>query len=206
MKTIKLLITLVLLTSSYHLAAQVSLGQTKHGGSGCPDGTVSNTLSSDGVLSVKFKEFKYSSNASPPGEIGKTCRLLIPINIEKGYQTKISISTIYGTMNVSSPGREQNTVLLSFSYRHDVGKNYDTTTHYDKFFKSPGDEIFSIKDIDNLYSYWSPCGLQTKLDTAISFVSPGVPTSVTGGNKILSIGSPTDNTGLEFKIESRRCF
>jgi Domain of unknown function (DUF4360) len=63
-------------------------GNVAAGGSGCPEGSVSATVSPDGQeLSVLFD--KFIADATKPAESRKSCNLAIPIKVPAGYQVSL---------------------------------------------------------------------------------------------------------------------
>jgi hypothetical protein len=72
-------------------ADDISLGQPGYGGTGCPAGTVSVTLSPDAKsLSLLFDEYQVSVG----GETGrsfdrKSCNIAIPVHVPQGLSVSI---------------------------------------------------------------------------------------------------------------------
>jgi hypothetical protein len=63
-------------------------GNIATGGSGCPEGSASATVSPDGQeLSILFD--KFVADATKPAESRKSCNLAIPIKVPAGYQVSL---------------------------------------------------------------------------------------------------------------------
>ncbi len=72
-------------------ADDIRLGVPGYGGTGCPAGTASATLSPDRKsLSILFDEYVVAAGGSLPSRVGrKTCNIAIPVHIPQGFSLSI---------------------------------------------------------------------------------------------------------------------
>ena len=86
----------VLLSASFAHADDISLGLPGFGGTGCPGGSVSATLSPDAKsLSILFDEYQVAAG----GDTGKSfdrksCNIAIPVHVPRAAAFRSSRSTI----------------------------------------------------------------------------------------------------------------
>ena len=81
----------------------ISLGEPGYGGTGCPSGSVSTTLSPDAKsLSLIFDQYQVSTG----GETGRTfdrksCNVAIPVHVPDGYS--VSVLKVVETLPEGQP-------------------------------------------------------------------------------------------------------
>ena len=90
-KRVLLFAALVLSAPAFATHNDISLGEPGYGGTGCPDGTVSVTLSPDQkALSLLFDQYQVEVG----GETGKSfdrksCNIAIPVHVPQGLSVSI---------------------------------------------------------------------------------------------------------------------
>jgi hypothetical protein len=108
MKRTLLALGMVLLSSPVALAqpaAPVTLGLPGYGGTGCPQGSVSATLSPDGTtLAILFDEYIVEAGGDTGVPFGrKSCNVSIPVHVPQGISISI-ISVDYRGFNFLPAG------------------------------------------------------------------------------------------------------
>ena len=125
-----------------------------YGGSGCPQGSVGKTISSDGSsFTLIFDEYIAEAGYDIPRSAGrKTCQVTMDIRVPRGYQYSIATLDTRGYVSLDRGARA-----------------YQKSTYYfDRFyegtfvtnFRGPIDEDYTVTDEVELESggVWSPCG------------------------------------------------
>jgi hypothetical protein len=141
-------------------ADDISLGQPGYGGTGCPGGSVSATLSPDAKsLSLLFDS--YSAEAG--GDTGKSfdrksCNIAIPVHVPQGLSISILAIDYRGYNNVPTGGSTDFNVEYFFAgVQGPVFK---------KTFKGPLDEDYTIHNqLTATALVWSACGADVNLRT-----------------------------------------
>src|SRR5688572_13248934 len=91
MKKVYLMLGIVLGSSSAFAQNGISLGQPGFGGNGCPQGTVSATLTDNAsTLSVLFDDYIVESGGSTGQRLArKTCNVSIPVRVPQGLSLSV---------------------------------------------------------------------------------------------------------------------
>lgn len=175
-------------------AASVSLGQPSYGGSGCPAGSASASVSPDGsALSVLFDSYTVEAGGSNPRVARKSCNLSIPVKVPNG-------------MSVS---------LISADYRGftDLPAGADARLDTEYFFGGSRGPAFSHAfrgRLSNTYTQrhgllagaavWSACGADVNLR-----VNSGLTVSSTGTAALATVDSADFSAGMVYHLQYRSC-
>jgi hypothetical protein len=162
MKTLAALATLVLvggLTTLAH-ADDISLGEPGYGGTGCPGGSVSATLSPDSKsLSLLFDSYQVEAGGETNKSFDrKSCNVAIPVHVPQGLSISVLAIDYRGYNNVPTGGSTDFNVEYFFA-----GSKGPT---FKKTFKGPLDEDYTIHNQLTAQSIvWSACGADVNLRT-----------------------------------------
>ena len=87
----KSLVTLATLVLALSAEAQIKLGQPSYGGSGCPAGSASVSITEDGkTMSVLFDQFAAEAGNTTGRRIDrKSCNLRVPIKVPQGFSVAL---------------------------------------------------------------------------------------------------------------------
>lgn len=174
----------------------VYLGMLSHGGSGCPQGSVSALLNADSQ-SIVFQLSDYIVEAYGKNQVGrKNCAIALPIHLPPGIQATL-VSTRYHGYNDLSKGT---TATLSSEVFFTGGKGVLAQ----KTFKGPLDREFNVEFIEPVInSATSGCGGSTimRLNSSLT-----VRTGSKGGYALSTIQEvePFENT-IVYVLSFKRC-
>ena len=131
----------LLLASTASFAETVTLGLPSYGGSGCPTGSASATVSPDGQeLSVIFDKFVANNGR-------KNCALTIPVKVPNGFQVSIYTMDYRGYVAPKTTGR------LTTDYFF-AGQRTSPITRV-----ITGEKNYSERDtVATMANVWSKCG------------------------------------------------
>jgi len=141
-------------------AEDITLGEPGYGGTGCPAGSVSATLSPDATsLSLLFDGYIVEAG----GETGKkfdrkSCNIAIPVNVPQGISVSVISIDYRGYNNFAAGADSQFNVEYFFA-----GARGPTFTQK---FKGPKDEDYLIQNqLTAKTIVWSKCGADVNLRT-----------------------------------------
>lgn len=144
-------------------ADDISLGQPGYGGTGCPDGSVSATLSPDQKsLSLLFDTYQ----AEAGGDTGKSfdrksCNVAIPVHVPQGLSVSVLAIDYRGYNNV--PKGASTDFNVEYFFAGSQGPSFKKT------FKGPIDDDYLIQNQLTAQSIvWSACGADVNLRTNTS--------------------------------------
>lgn len=141
-------------------AEDITLGEPGYGGTGCPGGSVSATLSPDATsLSLLFDSYQVEAG----GETGKkfdrkSCNIAIPVHVPQGISISV-LSIDYRGYNQFEAGSDSQFNVEYFF----AGAQGPTFT---KKFVGPKDEDYLIhNELTAKTIVWSKCGADVNLRT-----------------------------------------
>lgn len=189
---------LVLMAVTGTANAQISLGQPAYGGTGCPAGTASATLTDDGsVLSILFDQFVAESGGVTGRRIDrKACNLRIPVNVGQGYQVALIAFDYRGYVAV--PWGGQAVFDASYSY---IGQ--PKPVRFSKTFRGGMQDNYSVvNELISTTVTWSPCGRQVMLEASAAVRSIA---NSSMQQTMVTVDSVDVSAGLLYKVQWRRC-
>lgn len=193
-KSILLLAAITL--SAPVFADDISLGEPGYGGTGCPAGTVSVTLSPDAKsLSLLFDQYQVAVG----GETGKSfdrksCNIAIPVHVPQGMSVSILKIDFRGFNYLPRYATSQFNVEYFFA-----GTRGPT---FQRRFRGPLDEDYLINNELSVQSIvWSGCGADVNLRTNSSMRVQ----TVSNKEAMASIDSEDVNAGIIYQLQWRRC-
>lgn len=174
----------------------ISLGEPGYGGTGCPSGSVSTTLSPDAKsLSLIFDQYQVSTG----GETGRTfdrksCNVAIPVHVPDGYSVSVLKVDYRGFNHLPRSASSQFNVEYFFAGGR--GPAFRRT-------------FYGVLDSDYLIQntlvaesmVWSRCGEDVNLRTNSSIRLSG-PASA---EAMATVDSEDVNAAIIYQLQWRRC-
>lgn len=177
-------------------AGDISLGEPGYGGTGCPAGTVSVTLSPDAKsLSLLFDEYQVSVG----GETGKSfdrksCNIAIPVSVPQGMSVSI-LKIDYRGFNFLPRGATSQ-FNVEYFFAGTRGPAFQR-----KFYGPLNDDYLIHNELTAQAIVWSGCGADVNLRTNSSMrVS-----TVYNGEAMSSIDSEDVNAAIIYQLQWRQC-
>ena len=191
-----LVVISAIMTASIAAQAQISLGQPAYGGTGCPAGSASATLTDDGsILSILFDQFVTEASAARRID-RKNCSLRIPVNVSNGYQVALIAFDYRGFAAI--PYGASGVLDASYSY---IGQRIPA--RFSKTFRGGTNSNYSVtNELISTTVTWSPCGRQVMLEAS---VSARATSNASGQQTMLTVDSVDVTAGLLFQVQFRRC-
>jgi hypothetical protein len=177
-------------------ADDIALGQPGYGGTGCPDGSVSATLSPDQKsLSLLFDTYQ----AEAGGDTGKSfdrksCNVAIPVHVPQGLSVSVLKIDYRGYNNVPKGGSSDFNVEYFFAGAQ--GPSFKKT------FKGPIDSDYTIPNQLTAQSLvWSACGADVNLrtNTSIRVTTKG------GAQALATVDSEDVNAAIVYGLQWKKC-
>ncbi|HBI47979.1 MAG TPA: DUF4360 domain-containing protein [Smithella sp.] len=177
-------------------ADDISLGEPGYGGTGCPAGTVSVTLSPDAKsLSLLFDQYQVAVG----GETGKSfdrksCNVAIPVHVPQGMSVSVLKIDFRGFNQLPRSATSQFNVEYFFAGTRGPS--------FKRVFRGPLAEDYLINNKLAVESIvWSGCGADVNLRTNSSLRVQ------TAGNReaMSSIDSEDVNAGIIYQLQWRQC-
>ena len=182
--------------ATFAYADDISLGQPGYGGTGCPSGSVSATLSPDSKsLSLLFDTYLVQAG----GDSGKafdrkSCNIAIPVHVPQGLSISVLAIDYRGYNNVPVGANSQFNVEYFFA-----GARGPSFT---KNYNGPLDENYLIHNQLTAQSIvWSPCGADVNLRTNSSI------RVTTKANKqaMATVDSEDVNAAITYQLQWQKC-
>jgi hypothetical protein len=190
-----ILVVAGLTAQNANAVSDIRLGHPGSGGNGCPQGTVSATLSPDKKsLSILFDQFTVKANRDNQ-TARKHCNLAIPVKVPNGIS--ISVFNVDHRGFVSIP-TIYDYARLSAEYFF-AGKKGPIFTRY---IKKIGDyEYFYKNEIEGIANVWSSCGKDVNLRVNTNmFVK-----SKSGKDVMGSLDSQDIRANMVFHVKQKQC-
>jgi hypothetical protein len=195
MRTSVLLLSAMMLSAPV-FADDISLGEPGYGGTGCPAGSVSVTLSPDAKsLSLLFDEYQVVVG----GESGKSfdrksCNIAIPVHVPQGLSVSILKIDFRGFNHLPRSASSQFNVEYFFA--GSKGPSFQ------RKFRGPIDEDYLINnEITANAIVWSGCGADVNLRTNSSMRL----SSLYNQEAMASIDSEDINAAIVYQLQWRKC-
>lgn len=200
MKNLLALATTLALTASFatlgHAQENITLGEPGYGGTGCPGGSVSATLSPDATsLSLLFDSYVVEAG----GDTGKSfdrksCNIAIPVHVPQGLSISILSIDYRGYNNFQSGSNSQFNVEYFFAgARGPV---------FSRKFNGPKDEDYLIhNELTAQTIVWSGCGADVNLRTNSS-----IRVATTGNKQALAtVDSEDVSAAIVYQLQWKKC-
>ncbi|HEV7254328.1 MAG TPA: DUF4360 domain-containing protein [Mesorhizobium sp.] len=182
--------------SSFAHADDIALGQPGYGGTGCPSGSVSATLSPDAKsLSLLFDAYTVEAGGDTGKKFDrKSCNIAIPVHVPQGRSVSVLAIDYRGYNNVPSGASTDFNVEYFFA-----GKRGPI---FKKTFRGPLDTDYLIQNSLTADAVvWSRCGEDVNLRTNSSIRVN------TKSNKqaLATVDSQDVNAAIVYLLQWRSC-
>ncbi|MHB1144604.1 MAG: DUF4360 domain-containing protein [Thiobacillus sp.] len=196
MKKSILLFSTIMLGAPVFAADDISLGEPGYGGTGCPAGTVSVTLSPDAKsLSLLFDQYQVAVG----GDTGKSfdrksCNIAIPVHVPQGMSVSVLKIDFRGFNYLPRSASSQFNVEYFFAGARGPA--------FQRVFRGPLDEDYLINNNLTVQAVvWSGCGADVNLRTNSSMRVK----TVSNREAMASIDSEDVNAGIIYQLQWRQC-
>ena len=177
-------------------ADDISLGQPGYGGTGCPAGTVSATLSPDAKsLSLLFDQYQVAvGGTSGKAFDRKSCNIASPVHVPQGMSVSVLKIDFRGFNHLPKMATSQFNVEYFFAGTRGPS--------YQKIFRGALDEDYLINNELTVQSIvWSGCGADVNLRTNSS-----IRVKTTNNSEAMaSIDSEDVRGGIIYQLQWRSC-
>lgn len=194
-----LAIAALLVASSFATFAQaddIALGEPGYGGTGCPDGSASVTLSPDAKsLSILFDQyFVEAGGATNKSFDRKSCNIAIPVHVPQGLSISVLAIDYRGYNNIPAGANTQFNVEYFFA-----GAKGPT---FKKTYQGALDEDYMIHNELTAQSIvWSACGADVNLRTNSSIRV----TTKQNKEAYASVDSEDVNASIIYALQWKSC-
>lgn len=177
-------------------ADDIALGLPGYGGSGCPSGSVSATLSPDAkTLSLIFDQYEVSAG----GMTGRTydrksCNVAIPVHVPNGYSISV-LSVDYRGYN-HLPYRGTSQFNVEYFFAGGRGPAFRRS-----FWGSLDSDYFINNQLTAESMVWSPCGADVNLRTNSSMRVA----TYNNAEASATVDSEDVNAAIVYHLQMRRC-
>ena len=196
MKKNMLLLSALMLSAPVFAVDGISLGEPGYGGTGCPAGTVSATLSPDAKsLSLLFDQYQVAVG----GETGKSfdrksCNIAIPVRVPQGLSVSVMKIDYRGFNQLPQSATSQFNVEYFFAGTRGPS--------FQRKFRGPLTEDYLINNNLTVQAVvWSGCGADVNLRTNSSMRVQ----TVSNREAMASIDSQDVNAGIIYHLQWRQC-
>jgi hypothetical protein len=189
-----LVLALILAAVNFAKADDIRLGIPGYGGTGCPGGSASVTLSPDSkTLSIIFDRYIAEAGASSGRTLDrKTCNISIPVHIPQGFS--VSLVNVDYRGFVSTRGGESE---FNVEYFFAGGRG----PRFTKTFRNEEREYLLSNDLRLAGISWSRCGEDVNMRVNSSVKAR----SFSGSDTMISVDSADVRAGIIYHLEWRRC-
>lgn len=199
MKKSLLLSALIMFTSPLFSTwyDDIRLGNPEYGGTGCPAGTASATLSPDAkALSLLFDNFVVEAGGTSGRSLDrKNCNIAVPVHVPQGFSVSI-FQIDYRGFN-SLPYGAYSRFNVEYFFAGSTGPAYQK-----QFNGQLEDEYLLRNSIEASAVTWSDCGQQVILRANTGML---VRTNSSNAPAYASVDSADVQAGLVFNLRWKRC-
>ena len=174
----------------------IALGTPGYGGTGCPSGTVSATLSPDNKsLSLIFDEYQVSAGGTTGRSFDrKSCNVAIPVFVPEGYSVAV-LSIDYRGFN-RLPRRASSQFNVEYFFAGGRGPAFRRT-----FYGALDSDYLINNELTVQSMVWSACGADVNLRTNSSMrVS-----TANNAEAMATVDSQDVNAAIVYRLSWRRC-
>lgn len=195
----KMLLTLAGVLSILSLKAQADtlrLGEPGYGGTGCPAGSASVTLSPDqSALSILFDSYVAEAGNGRPVD-RKSCNISVPVFVPQGYSVAV-FQVDYRGFN-SIPRGARSVFNAEYFWAGARGPRVSRT------FAGPiNGEVYTVSDaLIASAMVWTPCGASVNLRVNTSMMAQ---TNSLQEQTMATVDSADISSGLIYHLQWRRC-
>lgn len=179
------------------MADDIRLGEPGYGGSGCPSGTASVTLSPDQKsLSIIFDEFLVEAGASSGKRMNrKNCNLAIPVHVPQGLSISVIDVDYRGFVSLPSGTMAQFNAEYFFAGMRGP--------RFTKRFSGALDQDYLLTNTLGVQaSIWSPCGKDVNLRVNSAML---VRSNRYGDDALATVDTADFKAGILYKLQWKKC-
>lgn len=189
--------SILLVASLAHAADDLRLGQAEYGGTGCPVGSASVSLSPDQkAISILFDQYVVEAGGSRAFD-RKNCNIAVPVHVPSGYSVSVFAIDYRGFTGLPAGGR----ATLNVDYFL-AGQGRGARTS--KTFTGPVSTDYLKSDSLGVEAVvWSGCGADTILRANTTML---VQSNARREQAVATVDSADISAGLVYHIQMRRCF
>ena len=189
-------LTLVGTLSTFAHADDIALGQPGLGGTGCPAGTASATLSPDlKSLSILFDQYQVEAGGTTGKSFDrKSCNIAIPVHVPQGLSISVLAIDYRGYNNVPTGASSEFNVEYFFAGAK--GPSFKKT------FKGALDADYTIhNELVAQASVWSACGADVNLRTNSSIKV----TTKNNKEALATVDSEDVSAAIVYQLQWKQC-
>lgn len=183
--------------SSVTFAQSLQLGMPAYGGTGCPAGSASASLSPDNsAVSILFDQYIVEAGNTTGRRIDrKSCNISVPVTVPQGYSVAIFQADYRGFNAI--PSGAYNRFDAEYFWAGSRGPRIS------RVMTGPTNDNFAFSDTLQAHTLvWSACGAQTNLRVNTSMMAQS--------NRYMEqtlgmVDSADISSGLIYHIQWRRC-
>lgn len=190
-----------LVSAQSFAADDIQLGIPGYGGTGCPAGSVSATLSPDAkTLSLIFDTYVAEAGGATRKRMDrKNCQIALPIHVPQGYSFSILELDYRGYNSLPLGAYSQFNVEYYLAAPGLPARG----PRYSKRFTGPQDQEYLIENALGLEALvWSPCGGDFNLRTTTSMM---VQTNARQEQAMATVDSVDVKAGIVYLLQWKRC-
>jgi hypothetical protein len=194
---LKSMVGLLLMSSLQAKADDIVLGRPGYGGTGCPAGTASVTLSPDRkAISLLFDAYTLEVGRPTSRTIDrKSCNITVPVHVPQGMSVAI-FQVDYRGFN-SLPGGAYSRFDAEYFWAGSQGPRFTRT------FNGPTEDNYLIRNgIAATSLIWSPCGASVNLRANTSMM---LKTNTYLASAMSTVDTADIAGGLIYHIQWRQC-
>lgn len=176
-------------------AQQIRLGQPAYGGTGCPAGSASVTVSPDASsLSILFDNYVAEAGSGRSMD-RKSCNISVPVSVPNGYSVAV-IQVDYRGFNFVPRGG-MSRFDAEYFWAGARGPRISRT------FMGPVNDSYTISDgLIASTMVWTPCGADVNLRVNTSMMAKS---NARGEQTLATVDSADISSGLIYHLQWRRC-
>lgn len=177
-------------------ADRIELGEPAYGGTGCPAGSASVSLSPDNsAISILFDQYVVEAGGSKAFD-RKNCNIAVPVHVPQGYSVSVFAIDYRGFVQLPYGAR----ATLNVNYFL-AGQGRGVNSRKD--FSGARSENYLTSDRLGMESVvWSACGADTILRANTSMV---VNSNYRREQSMATVDSADIQAGLIYHVQWRRC-
>lgn len=175
----------------------IQLGEPGYGGTGCPAGSASATLSPDKKsLSIIFDEYFVEAGSINRKRLArKNCSVAIPVHVPQGFS--VSIIDVDYRGYVSLPRRAEARFSAEYFFAGIRGPKFNKT------FRGETDQDYVLSNKLGVQALvWSQCGADVNLRVNSSMM---VRVASTRDDALATVDSADFKAGIVYKLQWKRC-
>jgi hypothetical protein len=177
-------------------ADDIALGQPGYGGTGCPGGSVSATLSPDfKSLSILFDQYQVEAGGTTGKSFDrKSCNIAIPVHVPQGLSISVLAIDYRGYNNIPVGGNT--TFNVEYFFAGTRGPVFN------KVFGGPLDSDYTIhNELTAQAIVWSACGADVNLRT-----NSGIRVTTKNNKQALAtVDSEDVSAAIVYQLQWKRC-